>query len=333
MWMEPVGPLRHVLVPAVSAAVVGAFVGWFCRGLRDQRHRPPQAPSGVAGPFLAASLTVTTLVSLVSIVDLPRLKSLLASLKSPYFFNYTVPVAFVVYCGIVCFCGISLIARAIRPGRGDLLLVVWLLALVWGQGTSFFWYVLVACPVATPLAMYLLKRNGFLLDGRILGGALGLTAAIVHVAFPSPLFPPAFQPLHRLPPGTPFAGLYAATWYSDTVGRLVEKVSPQIRGRSTLWFSRGGPHLAYGGEPARDAPLLYKDTYSPRSEKALIESWEAAPPDFAVYTGFSPAPGSQYLTPGFILHWLPIHYDLVLEDKGAGLSVWRRRGLRGPASE
>jgi hypothetical protein len=129
-----------------------------------------------------------------------------------------------------------------------------------------------------------------------------------------------------LPKETRFAHLYAPEWYAGRVRSLCAEVSPRIEGRPTLWLNGGEPHLAYGGAPVSDIPLLFSDTYHARSERPLCDYWAAHPPEYVVRGPFVPARGGQFLAGEFMTNWLNQHYALIWRDEALDLSLWRRTG-------
>jgi hypothetical protein len=104
--------------------------------------------------------------------------------------------------------------------------------------------------------------------------------------------------------------------------KLVNHVTPKIQGRRTLWFSIGGPHLAFGGEPVKSVALLHFDTYNVRSEAGLMEVWQRQPPDFVFMSYYLPGPGSQLFSREAMTAWLNENYTRAWQDSETDSTLW-----------
>ena len=199
---------------------------------------------------------------------------------------------------------------------------------------------IVSAPVALPCLAFLLHDR----LGARRAARLCWQGALVTVVL-STLFchrSVVFERLVPFPKPGAFAGLFGHPDIVGSVERMHSRITPHIRGRSTLWLTPLGPHSAYGGLPVRNVAVLYMDTYHARIEDRLFSEWESSPPEYVVYGSFEPAQGSVRLTPTALPAWLRQRYcPVVVEDdednqfrRYRKLSLWRRKeGWSGETGE
>jgi hypothetical protein len=322
-YFDPDVPHRHVLDIIVTILVDAFLVSWvISRRLRPFSDQVAARESAAQRwrLWLTIALIFVTLLSLITLIDFPALKS--ALLRATLYFNYG-KLIFFFYATVLAF-GTGAIIRAVRiHDRFGFTLCVCLLMLVVSFALSLLQSSIFAAPIAVPLFFWLLKRYGFICDGTWLGIGTS-TLALTLASFLPPLtFAPTFEALYALPQRTKFAGLYAARHYAWRIDQLTDNVSSRIRSRPTLWLTMGGPHLAFGGLPVKSVPLIHEDTYGLRAEAPLATYWRYHPPDFVVHQkGMPVRAGSQFFTDEYVTSWLTTEYKLVWNEPKLDLTLW-----------
>jgi len=338
LYFEPTIPRRHFWAIFASGSVVLFFVawsGWFLwKRQKTQDHlvagKNLVTASSVARVWLAFGFVA--LLAICSIPNVPVVKQALNTVTPSWHASCFAILMYVLYCATTSFCVIAAL-RALADKDGYVLVICgWELALVCSFALSQVVYLTFAAPFAVPLAFCLFSHFG--LRAHILRWSppLACVGLVLFTGLAGPYYPPSFQRLVKLPNKTPFAGLYAAEWYEHYNRAVLDNVSPLIRGKRTLWLCFGGPHLAFGGEPVRDVPLLFQDTYNPRVEGLFIESWTKQPPDFIVYRPFPHAPGSTQFTKQSLDRWLAQNFETVWSDPTIGTSLWKPRSTNAVSS-
>jgi len=317
-WTLPISGL-------VSLIFLGVF-GYLADIGQTRKAQPPGQPGiSISNPsvFLAGAFTLVTLVSVVSLFNLPQWRATFDSLIPRFVYGYIGPLIAILYSALNALSVITLLNLWLRK-RFDLLLpAVALPMILWGHEISAHGYLVYSAPVAVPLAFYLAEKQFAFPHAARLAYALGAICVGTHALFPHTTYRlGTFEALQRLPDNSRFAKLWAAPSYAGGVDELLTNVTPRIQGRRTLWIAIGGPHLAFGGAPVRSVATLHFDTYHARSEPGLVEEWNRHPPEFVFVGYYVPCLGSRYLTREALDNWLPLHYQRVWQSSERATSLW-----------
>lgn len=332
IFFQPGTPHRHFWDLAVSGFVFAFWLALISLRLRRQPQSPtPDDETNQRNSnnwFLIGLLTVAA-ISLISIVNIPVLKSLFNSLRTAYFPHNYLLFLYALYVGWCTLFLTFLLRLESWRSKQIVFSLLWLAVFILVFATSGFWYFVFSAPVAVPISFYLLRHLNLIRSGHAFAVTIGTASVVVFSIFPtqcmSGALVPTFEALDRLPSQTHFAGLYAGRSFAVQVRERLEFISPRIGNQRTLWLAIPGPFLAFGGAPVRNIPALYHDTYNPRNESPLKEEWERHPPEFVVLESFHPNNNAKFLTPQYLTTWLTNSYDLILQEKTSHASLWHYR--------
>ena len=341
---------RRVVEILCSLAVLATTAVWLWRskGSDDPTTNPGpmERPESNTSPeirlwkpvgwfLLLATLYAVTLVAAPGLLKV-RLEFVRSVMINP--FAFFVELVYLLLVGaVMVVIGLHLWRTLPRsrwvPQRLHLPVIMALLvgALAFSHAMTCPTQMIVSAPVALPcLAFLLCDRLGARRAARLCWQGALVTVVLSTLFCHRSI---VFDRLVPFPKSSAFAGLYGHPDIVGSVERMLNHVTPHIRGRSTLWLTPFGPHSAYGGLPVRNVAVLYEDTYHARIEDRLFSEWETSPPDYVVYGTFDPAQGSVRLTPNALAAWLRQRYcPIAVEDDADNqfrrfreLSLWRRK--------
>jgi len=335
---------RHLWTLFGSGLLAAVFLTGF--GFRMSRLQSTGASASAAGKrppansstLLRVALGVVALLSALSLLDLPQLKSTLEHLHPRCIYachGFVAPLIFVLYSALTAMSVVCLLSVE-QWRKAELFLPTFALPLLlWGHELSCQGYLPFGAPLIIPLALFLLEEIGLIHAAARLACYFGMVVIFAQALSTPPSFQaPAFAPLRRLPEHSKFTHLWAFDSYATSVSEMLREVSPRIRNRRTLWLCVGGPHQAFEGRAVRSVAAMHGDTCNHRSELALMEDWQQRPPEFVFVGDFTPVPGARYLTKQAANLWLPQNYDRVWESSALGATLWQLRpgSNSGPAN-
>ncbi len=276
---------------------------------------------------------IVALVSIVSLLNLPQLRTVLDALIPRFVYGYIGPLVAVLYAALNALSVIALVNLWLRK-RFDLVLPALALPMVlWGHEISAHGYLVYSAPLAVPLAFHLADKQFVRRPGVQLAYLLGAFCVFTHACFPHGTYRlGTFEALQRLPGDSRFANLWAARSYADGVKEILTNVTPRIQSQPTLWIVIGGPHLAFGGTPVRSVAALHVDTYNARSEPVLMKEWTRQPPEFVFVGHYRPCFGSRLFTREALGQWLSLHYHRVWQSPENPTSLWELNPPAKPAA-
>jgi hypothetical protein len=318
MWTLPISGL-------ISLAFLALF--GYLADIGQTRKAAPDGATNLTPVKLLAiqvgAFGIVALVSIVSLLNLPQLRTALDALIPRFVYGYIGPLVSVWYAALNALSVITLVNLWLRK-RFDLTLPALALPMVlWGHEISAHGYLVYSAPLAVPLAFHLADKQFVRRPGVQLAYVLGAFCVFIHAFFPHGTYRlSTFEALHRLPDNSRFAHLWAARSYAEGVNEILTNVTPHIQGHPTLWIVIGGPHLAFGGASVRSVATLHFDTYNVRSEPALMEAWHRQPPEFVFVGHYLPCVGSRHFTREALGQWLSQNYQRVWQSPDRPASLW-----------
>jgi hypothetical protein len=277
-----------------------------------------------AAGHYACFFAIAFVVSVVTLFDLPSMRHFqevlclrefrgswaVVAVEAAYLITFSSAIA--------CAAGILRQHVAVKLALPCLLL----LGVAYTNATSEITYFVYAAPVVVPMLLYVLCEAGV---PRVPISSLTFSAVFLVIVsfFPRPAS--TFSPLYPLPKASPFSGLYADPATHRLITAIWQNVTPQIRGRPTLWLLGGGPVSAYGGLPVPNVVYLHTQSYNTRSERRLWEAWHRNPPSYVVLGDFDRAPGAVLFRQESIESWLSKEFEIAWQDPELGLRLWKKR--------
>ena len=332
-FFTPNTPLRELWTLVFSGGVALLFFGFLGNKLyRLQQPATPPANLPTARDswgLIAGVIGVVALLSVVSLLDLPRIRSFFNRLHPDAiyeFHGFVAPLVFIAFSFCTALSAVCLLSPGHRRQPELFLPIVALPMILWGHELSCQGYLPFGAPLVVPLAVVLLERIGLIRDTVpltcVAGGVLMLgVAGSTQEGFQ----PSSFKAVEQLPVNSQFAHLWGRPDFAAVTRELHQNVAPRIRGRHTLWLCVGGPHLAWGGQSAFSVAALFGDTYNLRSEPALMQRWQTQPPEFIFVGERNYCFGSRIFTTEALNLWLPQKYDSVWKSTLRDASLWQLR--------
>ena len=267
------------------------------------------------------------MISAISLFDLPQVRAGFDKLhpKAIYeFHGFVAPLVFVAYSFFTALAAICVLSPDHWRKSELFVPIVALPLILWGHEMSCQGYLPFGAALVVPLAVVLLEAIGLIrntvplicIAAVVL--SLGLAGSTQEKFYPS-----CFKPLQRLPDDSQFAMLWARPDFNAATREMQTNVSPVISGKTTLWLNSGGPNLVWGGKPVYSVAQLFADTFSARSEPAMMRRWQEQPPEFVFVNEPWPCQGSQFLTKEALAIWLPQRYVPVWKSSQSPAILWR----------
>ena len=338
MFFKPEMPDRELWSLVVSGIAFLAFLlGYASKAKIGEvnatpviAHHPNQSTSSA---WLGFSLLIIAVVSALSWIRLPALKAALDGLISRYSYGYIGPLIALLYSNLAALSVIFLAYVWAKRHPEAIIPALALPIILFGHEISSHGYLPYSAPLAIPLALFIFERHLVYRHAARFACLLAAAFIFTHSAFAYPTDRlGTFEGLQRLPDRSRFACLWAEPSYATSVIDILTNVAPLIHGHSTLWFSTGGPHLAFGGNSVRAVALLHVDTYNVRSEPDLMAAWNREPPEYVFLGTFVPCVGSRWFTPAALGAWLSQNYDRVWRSGVRESALWKRKPASAPGS-
>jgi hypothetical protein len=317
-----------LLISGAIAALFLTVIGLKMYRIQKNPALQSEPTAGNSWRFITIAVGIVTLLSVVSLFDLPGVRSFFGHIPNAIYpcHGYAAPMIFMMYSFFTALAIICLLSADHWRQPAFFLPIITLPLILWGHEISCEGYLPFGAPVVVPVAMTLLERIGLVRNTVPLASIAGLLIVLAHSISTNPGYPaPTFQALPAFPADSKFAGLRAHPEFVAYADEMLKDVSPRIRGHETLWVCLGGPHLAWGGKPVFSPATMCGDTYNARSEEVFYNRWQRQPPQFVYVYNPNPCFGSRLLTKDGLNRWLPAQYRLAWKSSQRDATLWELR--------